>query len=197
MVGLLLVAPTLRLLTTPPARSSSVRWSIPALTALAFALLAWRFGASPELVPYSVLASGGAALGVIDVMQRRLPHRFLLPSAIGFTSLLLGSTLISTEMSSLFRALAGMATLSLLYLGLALLTSGGLGAGDVKLGGLLGLALGWLGWTPLIMGTLLGWLTATFAFLLLRTTGRWTCDSDIPLGTFLLLGSLVAVSVPT
>ncbi|GAA1291608.1 prepilin peptidase [Saccharothrix xinjiangensis] len=197
LVGSMLVAPTLRLLANPSSGPLSVTLSIPALTAFTFAVTAWRFGASYDLVPYSVLASVGVPLGVIDALERRLPRRFLLPSTLVFGALLLGSAAVDAKTSDLFRALAGMAILVVVYLGMALLMSGGLGAGDVKLGGLLGLALGWLGWNTLLMGTLLGWLTAALTCLLLRATGHWTRGSDVPLGTFLLLGALMAISIPS
>jgi leader peptidase (prepilin peptidase) / N-methyltransferase len=43
-----------------------------------------------------------------------------------------------------------MAILAAFYLILALISGGGLGAGDVKLGGLLGLTLAWLSWAALV-----------------------------------------------
>jgi leader peptidase (prepilin peptidase)/N-methyltransferase len=57
------------------------------------------------------------------------------------------------------------ATLAAFYLILALVSGGGLGAGDVKLGGLLGLTLGRLSWSALVTATFLGWLAASVAQL--------------------------------
>ena len=65
--------------------------------------------------------------------------------------------------------------------------------GDVKLAGLLGLALGWWGWTALFTGTFLGWLLAAVVRVALRTTGRVERDDPMPLGPFLAMGAVATV----
>jgi leader peptidase (prepilin peptidase)/N-methyltransferase len=81
------------------------------------------------------------------------------------------------------------------YLILALIFPGGLGAGDVKLGGLLGLALGWASWTAVMTGTLLGWFLGAGAWFIFRLTGHMTRGSLLPLGPSLLLGALITITV--
>ncbi|ROP37298.1 prepilin peptidase [Saccharothrix texasensis] len=196
LTGALLAIPVRRLLGSRPTAIFFLAWALPALTAAAFAVLAWRFGERFDLLPFSVLAAGGVPLGAVDGLERRLPSRLLLPTAAVVGSLLLASAMADSQPTRLLHALAGMTILALLYLGIALLTSGGLGAGDVKLGGLLGLALGWLGWSELIVGTMLGWLAAALGWFVLRASGRLTRDSTLPLGPFLLLGALLVVSLP-
>ncbi|MGH3709211.1 MAG: prepilin peptidase [Pseudonocardiaceae bacterium] len=164
-------------------------------TAILFGALAWRLGARFELLPYSALAAVGVPLAIIDTVEHRLPNRLLLvayPTALTLFSL---GSILRSDPTSLMRALISMAAIASFYLALALIFSGGLGAGDVKLGGLLGLALGWASWTAVMTGTLLGWLLGAGAWFTFRLTGHMTRDSLLPLGPFLLLGTLIAIAV--
>ncbi|MEV8442141.1 prepilin peptidase [Actinosynnema sp. NPDC051121] len=197
MTGAILAIPARQLLGPRPTATIFLTGTLPPLTAIAFALLAWRLGDQFDLLVFSALAAGGVPLGAVDALERRLPSRLLLPTLAVVASVVLASATVNAELSRLLHALAGMTTLALIYLGIALLTSGGLGAGDVKLGGLLGLALGWLGWPEVVAGTVLGWLAAVFGWLVLRTMGRLTRDSTLPLGPFLLLGAFLIASCPT
>ncbi len=92
----------------------------------------------------------------------------------------------------LVRAVAGMALYLAGFLVIVVASGGALGVGDVKLAGVLGLALGWLGW-PLLVGDLLGLtLAALFGLAVIVGGGM---SSRIPLGPFLLVGARVAIVV--
>jgi leader peptidase (prepilin peptidase)/N-methyltransferase len=68
-----------------------------------------------------------------------------------------------------------------------------MGFGDVKLAGVLGLALGWLGWGELVVGGFLGFFLGALiggGLMLARKAGR---KSKIPFGPFMLLGTLLAI----
>lgn len=68
----------------------------------------------------------------------------------------------------------------------------------MKLGGLLGLALGWLSWSALVTATVLGWFAAGLVWLLLCATRRRQQGSLLPMGPFLLLGAFITITaVPT
>ncbi|CAM3756162.1 prepilin peptidase [Kibdelosporangium persicum] len=173
----------------------AVRLAATLLTALAFGGLAWRFGYEFDLLPYSVIAGLGVMLGLIDLVEHRLPRVLVYSGVILVGALLATSAILDSRESDFLRALAGMAIIFVFYLILALASGGGLGAGDVKLGGLLGLALGWLSWTALITATFLGWIAAALAWLVLRAVWRRPRDSPLPMGPFLVLGTLVTVIV--
>src|SRR3954452_17944690 len=66
-----------------------------------------------------------------------------------------------------------------------------MGFGDVKLAGVLGLFLAWLGWPALIVGTFAPFLLggAFAVLLLLRGAGRRTA---VPFGPWLLGGAWIA-----
>ena len=168
-------------------------WVAPLLTAILFGVLAWRFGPHFDLMPYSALAAVGVALAVIDVIEQRLPSPLVYAGLAIVGALLATSTLLHSAVPSLLGALAGMAVLVAFYLVLALVSRGGLGSGDVKLGGLLGLALGWLGWPALVTATFLGWCDAAVVWLVLRVARRRARDSLLPMGPFLLAAALFVV----
>ncbi len=76
---------------------------------------------------------------------------------------------------------------------LLLAATGGLGLGDVRLAGLLGLYLGWLGWTSLVTGTLTGFVLAGLTGAILMVAGRATRRTRLPFGPFMILGAFVAI----
>jgi len=138
-----------------------------ALTGVLFALLAWRLGQTFSLLPYSYLAAVLVPLTVVDLAERRLPNVVVLPSYFVLGAAFGVNAVFESSHGDLVRSLAGMVVLAAAYFALAMATDG-LGAGDVKLAGLLGLALGWWSWTALLTGTFLGWLAASVAWISLR-----------------------------
>jgi leader peptidase (prepilin peptidase)/N-methyltransferase len=163
------------------------------VTAVVFGLLAARFGLSAELPAYLYLGAAGVALAVIDLDCRRLPDSLTLPSyAVGIA--LLGLAALSRrDGGALLRAIAAMAVLFAVFYLLALIHPKGMGFGDVKLAGVLGLYLGWLGWAHVLLGPFVAFLLSAVGGLGLIATGRATLKSALPFGPFLLAGALVAV----
>jgi leader peptidase (prepilin peptidase)/N-methyltransferase len=184
-----------RLLTATPSVPLVARVVAPLLTGLVYGGLAWRFGHQFDLLPYSVLAAVGVVLGLVDVVEQRLPGVLVYSGVVLIGGLLATSAVLYSRGPDFLRALAGLAILVAFYLVLALVSGGGLGAGDVKLGGLLGLALGWLSWSALITATFLGWFAAALGWLLFRVAWRRLRGSLLPMGPFLLLGALLAIGL--
>lgn len=164
-------------------------------TAALFGLVAWRFGFSWDLLPFLYLAAVAVALALIDLEHRRLPNAIVLPSyvvaAVAFTAI----AVATGEYGPLGRAAAGGAALYAFYFLLVVVQPKGMGFGDVKLAGVLGIHLGWLGWGALVVGAfaafLLGGLFA-IGLLVARRAGRRT---KVPFGPWMLLGAAVGVAV--
>jgi leader peptidase (prepilin peptidase) / N-methyltransferase len=95
--------------------------------------------------------------------------------------------------AELGRAAAGMVALYGLFLLLALSHPAGLGFGDVKLAGLLGLATAWLGWGTWYVALLAAFVCGGLAGLVLVLSGRAGRRTEIPFGPAMLAGALVAV----
>ncbi|MFC4949329.1 prepilin peptidase [Pseudonocardia sp. GCM10023141] len=162
-----------------------------ATTGLTFAVLAARFG-GVGLLAFCCLAAAGIVLSSIDVLERRLPGVVVLPSYLALVSLLTVGALTKNTFADLLRALSASALVIGAYLVVALVSRGGLGAGDVKLGGLLGLASGWQSWEAVLGGTLLGWTAAALTLLTIRCAKKRPWGS-VPMGPFLLFGSLLGI----
>lgn len=161
-------------------------------TAAVLALLAGRFAGQPDLLAFSYLGVLGVALATIDLAVQRLPDRLTLPAFPVLITLLAVGAMVEHQGSQLVRALLGGAGLAATYLLLALLRPGQLGGGDVKLAGLAGLALGWLGWSALILGGALGFLLAGLVSAAMVAARRATLRSEISYGPYLLGGALLA-----
>lgn len=167
------------------------------VTAVLFSALAWRIGAEPDLFAYSWLAAAGVLLAVVDWNSRTLPTKLIWPSGIILAALFGLAALLNRDPYPLIRSAAGMLALLAFYGALYFLRPGQLGGGDLRLGGMLGLALGWTGWAALLAGTLLGWLGAAIALVVLRTARRVELSKEISLGPFLIVGALAAILIQT
>jgi leader peptidase (prepilin peptidase)/N-methyltransferase len=172
----------------------SVRYPlVEAATALVFVILALRFGWSAVLPAFLYLGAIGVALTMIDLDVKRLPNAIVLPSYVVGVVLLGIAALVTADLGSFVRALVGMVALFALYFVLVLVYPAGMGFGDVKLAGVLGLYLGWLGWGELAVGWFLGFLLGGVvgaALMMVRRAGR---KSQLPFGPFMLTGALIAI----
>jgi len=174
------------------------RWfSTPAalelITAAVLALLLGRFGGEPDAAAFVLLGALGVALAVIDVLVQRLPDRLTLPAYPALIILLGLAALAGHDGVALVRALLGGLALAGGYLLLAMLSAGQLGGGDIKLAGLVGLILGWLGWRSLFIGASLGFVLGAIVGLALLAVRRVTLRSSVSFGPYLLGGALLAI----
>lgn len=172
------------------------RWAVAAACVVVAAVLGWRIGARPELPAFLYLGVVGVVLTVIDAALKRLPDPVTLPSYL-LGSALLGAAAPFTEEGGarLVHALLGMAALWLLYALQWFLAPGQIGRGDVKLAGVLGLYLGWLGLGASVIGVLAIHLISGLYAAGLLITRRAGLRSQIPFGPFMIIGTLAAVLV--
>ncbi|MEV0668238.1 prepilin peptidase [Actinomadura luteofluorescens] len=163
------------------------------VTAALFGVLGWRVGYEPVLPALLYLAAVGALLGFIDVGVRRLPDRFTLPS-YGVAAALLGAAVPFTDggVRRFEHALIGMVALFAVYFAQALLVPSGIGLGDVKLSGVLGLCLGWFGQDAWLIGLLATYLLGGLVALGIMIVRR-SRKGEFPFGPYMLAGVLVAV----
>jgi leader peptidase (prepilin peptidase) / N-methyltransferase len=164
-------------------------------TAALFAGVALRFGATAPLPAYLVLVAGLLALACIDVELRLLP-RSIVYVVLGLVAVLL---LIASASTSHWRDLWVAAASSAGWFGLFYaiyrIDSKLIGFGDVRLSLVLGLGLGWLGWVPLLLGFFAANLLGLAFSLALIARRRWHWSVRVPYGTFLALGTAIAIFV--
>lgn len=162
-------------------------------TAATFAGFTARFGLSADLPAYLYLAAVSVVLAAIDLRHHRLPDALTLPSYPIVAALLGVAALERGDGGAYVRALLGMVALFGLYLLMHVIYPAGMGFGDVKLAGVLGLGLGWLGWGVLGVGTVLGFLAGGAVGIGLLLTGRASRTSAIPYGPLMLVGAVAAI----
>ncbi len=165
------------------------------VTAALFVAVTAHFGATAALPAYLYLTAIAVALAAIDLDVKRLPDAIVLPSYLVAGLLLALPAVTGSDWWSAARSLVAMAALSTFYLLLAVLRPGGMGFGDVKLAGLLGLYLGWLGWSSVLVGAGAGFLLGGIAGVALLATRRADRRTAIPFGPAMLAGALLAVFV--
>lgn len=137
----------------------------------------------------------GTRLSVIDWRTHRLPDRIVLPSYPAAILLLGGAAASAGEWPRIGGMLAGGAVLWAGFAVLHVLNRRGLGFGDVKLAGLLGLYLGFVGWGALWWGPFFGVLLGGLWSSALVITRRAGLRSSIAFGPFLISGAALALAV--
>jgi leader peptidase (prepilin peptidase) / N-methyltransferase len=145
------------------------------------------------LVAFLYLAAISVVLALIDLDTHTLPNRIVLPSYVVGIALLGAASVLSGDFGALLRAGIGMAALWLAYLVMALAYPGGMGFGDVKLAGVLGLYLAWVGWGALAVGAFAAFLLGglfSLGLIVARKAGR---KSGIPFGPWMLIGAWVGI----
>ena len=147
------------------------------------------------LVAFLYFAAITVALGLIDIDTHTLPNRIVLPAYLVAVALFVAASVVGVQFEALLRAGIGMAALWLAYAAMAFAYPGGMGFGDVKLAGVVGIFLGWSGWGALAVGALsafvLGGLYAVVLILLRRANRK----SGIPFGPWMLVGAWLGIGV--
>lgn len=154
-------------------------------TGVGFLLLWWHFGFSVEFIVYSYLFSGLMACSIIDLEHKIIPNSINLLLFLGGIPLLACQS-IGLLLNGLTGALVGFGLL--FFIGL--IFKGGMGGGDIKLAGVLGLYVGWphILWVLFlssVIGSVVGLIWLTYKKQSLRTI--------IPFGPFLSIATLVVV----
>lgn len=172
------------------------------LTGALFAAVAWwgltvapvsGIALVPFLAAFLYLAAISIALALIDLDTHTLPNRIVGPSYVVAVLLLGATSLLLSDPAVMLRMLAGAAILFVAYLIMAIARPGGMGLGDVKLAGVLGLYLGWLGWGSLAVGAFSAFLLGGVFSIALLALGKANRKSGIPFGPWMLGGAWVGV----
>lgn len=162
-------------------------------TALSLAGVAAWTGPSWWMPAFAYLAVLSIALAVIDVRTLRLPFWLVAPSYPVAVVLLGLASLAGQDRVSALRALIGAAVLWGFYRLLHLIYPAGMGYGDVRLAGLLGLYLAWLGWDQLLVGAFLGFLVGGLGGVVQVILRKVSLKSHIPYGPYLLIGAWLGI----
>ncbi|GAB3344310.1 prepilin peptidase [Modestobacter lapidis] len=165
------------------------------LAAAALAAAPALAGARPAVVALGWLGAAAVVLAGVDLASHRLPNRVVFPAAAACAAALLADAVVTGTWPALARSVAAAAVTFAVAAGAATISPEGLGFGDVKLLGLLGLVLGWAGWGVLLLGVLAGLVLGAVGSLLLLATRRAGWRTAVPFGPPLLAGACLALAV--
>ncbi|MUU72724.1 prepilin peptidase [Pseudarthrobacter sp. GA104] len=172
--------------------SIPVQITTAAITFAACAAFSLRLGITFSLPAFLFLAVMGTQLGRIDISRHLLPNPLVLTLLVGGLLLLLLPAFFNKQAADLGRALAGCAILFAAYLILALISPAGIGMGDVKLAAPIGLYLGYLGWTQLLYGGLLGFIINGLVAVVAVTRNRRISGAEVAHGPSMLIAAAAA-----
>ncbi len=159
---------------------------------VATALQLRHLGRLPSTPAYLYLAAAGVALALIDGRSHRLPDAIVLPSYPVVLALLSVASAVSGDWPALLRAGLGGAASLLGYLAIWLAYPKGLGFGDVKLAGVLGMALAYLSWSALAVGTFAAFVVGGVVGVVLMAATHRGRKAAIAFGPFMVAGVWVA-----
>lgn len=156
------------------------------LTGVLFGCAALRFEGVGPLLLALALISVCVALAVTDLEHRLLPNAIMVPAGVsGFVL-----SVAAAQAAWWTYPLAAFAVAGFLMV-LAAAYPGGMGMGDVKMGGMLGLFLGPYAALAIFVGALCG----TVVYAALAPFGWLGRQSALPFGTFMALGGVVTLFV--
>lgn len=167
-------------------------WKSAVASALTSGLVGAAVGWEPILLLWAYLVPVGVALAIVDWRTRLLPTKVIAPSYAVLVALTVLAAVLTGDWDSLIRAGWGWLVAGGTFFVLWFIYPRGMGYGDVRLSGLLGIALGYLGWGELLTGVYAGFLLGGIGGLLLSVL-RIVDRKAYPFGPFMLVGALVGV----
>jgi prepilin signal peptidase PulO-like enzyme (type II secretory pathway) len=160
--------------------------ALAAATLAALAFLSYPLGGEAFISAF--FAAVLVVIAAIDIRSLRIPNRIVLPA----TAVVLVADAVLEPSTAIERLLAALLVGAVLLLP-NLISSSWIGMGDVKLGMLLGVALGWgaVGALEIAFLALL-----PVAVVVLVRGGREARNAALPFGPFMAFGALVVLIVP-
>ncbi|WP_423182028.1 prepilin peptidase [Arthrobacter sp. NyZ413] len=173
--------------------SLAARITTALVTAALFVLFALRLGFSPDLPAYLLFGVLAVQLARLDITHHLLPNPLVLLLLAAGLVLLTTSAALAPDWTGLLRAALGGVFLFLGYLILGLISPGALGMGDVKLAAPLGMYLGYLGWSHVFYGGLLGFVVGGVVTVVLLRVKRGIKPSEVAHGPSMFAAAIGVV----
>lgn len=152
-------------------------------------------GAAAILVTAALCYFGAISmtLALIDRDTHRLPNAIVMPAYAVLAVMLSGAAALSGEWADGARAALCAGVLFAGYLTLAIISPQGMGMGDVKLAGVIGLITGWVGWAAVAVATVAAFALAAAVALGLIVTRRAGGTTHIAFGPWMLAGAWIGI----
>lgn len=173
------------------------RWFAPSMVAVSAAIgagLGWVHGLSPVLFWLVPLTPVLVALAIIDWRTKLLPTRLITPSVLATLAVVTAVAFAVGEPAGALRAVIAMAAVWLFYFILWWFHGAGIGYGDVRLGGLLGAAMGWFGGGAVAVGMMTSFIAFVIPPVLVAIVkmDRSILKIALPFGPAMIAGAFIA-----
>jgi leader peptidase (prepilin peptidase)/N-methyltransferase len=168
-------------------------YAVVVATGALFGAMTARLGADVVLPAYWLLVTALVAIVAIDLERHLIPNRVVYPVlAIGVVLLTLATVIEGTPTRLWHATLGGV--LAFAALGLVHLAQPrALGFGDLRLGLVAGVFLGWLSLRLVLLGFVLAFAAAALVAVVLLLSRRRGFGERIAFAPFLALGQLLAI----
>jgi len=166
-----------------------ISWQYPLVeisTVLIYLLLYLKFGLSKEFIVYLIYSSFLIIIFVYDLRYYLILDKVTIPAII--IAFLGGLFVLNITFFSLIWGALGAAVFFLLQL--AISKGRWIGGGDIRMGFLMGVMLGWKG---LIMALVLAYFIGALVGICLVVVKKKRMSSEIPFGTFLSLATVIVI----
>ena len=172
----------------------SVRYPLVELgTAVLFVAAAVRLGATWQLPAFCVFFASLLAISVIDLDHYIIPNRVIYPTLAVTIPLLVVAAAADGSWDHLRNAAIGGVAGFAVLLAIHVAVPRGMGFGDVRLAGVIGMMLGWLGLRYLFLGLFLAFLLSSVIGVALIAARLRSRKDAVPFGPFMALGAVLAV----
>jgi leader peptidase (prepilin peptidase) / N-methyltransferase len=169
--------------------AAPISWRYPIVegaTAILFGVAWIVFGGS--LVDFTVAAALLAALVAVTAIDLRYQ---IIPDAITLPGVLAGLVAsVASHRVSWMESAGGILLGAGLFVAVIVLSRGGMGGGDLKLGAMLG---AFLGWKAVIVALFIAVVLGGVSAIALLASGRLARKDAIPFGPFLAVGGAMAL----
>jgi leader peptidase (prepilin peptidase)/N-methyltransferase len=169
--------------------------------------LAWKLAVAGAVAGFAIGADLGwvwpllflvplvpvlVALALIDWRTHLLPTKVVWPATLATAALVGVAWIVTGDNDDVVRSGIGFLIAYGTFFALWFIYPKGLGYGDVRLAGVLGLALGYLGWGELVVGLYAGFLLGGLGGGLLSVL-KVVERKAFPFGPFMVVGALLGV----
>jgi leader peptidase (prepilin peptidase)/N-methyltransferase len=169
--------------------AAPIPWRYPiveAITAVLFAAAWLRFGADVrQFIVAVVFLAALVAITVIDLRHQIIPDAITLPGVVAGVV-----AALATHRIAWVDSVAGILLGSGLFVAVIVVSRGGMGGGDLKLGAMLG---AFLGWQALLVGLFIAVMLGGMLAVVLLASRRVARKDAIPFGPFLAIGGAAAL----
>jgi leader peptidase (prepilin peptidase)/N-methyltransferase len=177
-----------------PAGSSAIRTATAAIiTGLLFGAAANHFGRDIVLAPYCVFFALLVAVSVTDLTHRLVPRRLIYPGLALIVPLLVATSAVDHVWHDLTGAVVAGVVAFVVFFAIWWFIPKGMGFGDVRLAGVIGLATGFLSLLHAYIAFLAGFVAGMLFGVTLMVVSSAGRKTRIPFAPSLAVGAVIAV----